>query len=222
MSAERRVLLLGATGLVGGLALRHLLATDRIAETTALVRRPATETHPRLRERVVDFDGDLGDLGGHTDVLCALGTTIKKAGSQEAFRHVDHDIPLRVAKAARAAGARSFALVSSVGAAARSSNFYLRTKGELEEALRALGYPALHLLRPSILLGERKEDRPGERFGSVVAKATSGLLVGGLRRYRPIEAEDVARALVGTVLRDDEGVFAHEHDAIVALARSAG
>ncbi len=223
MVSERRVLLLGATGLVGARALHHLLARDEVAAVTVLARRATGHTHPRLRELVVDLEGNLGDLGRPTHVLCALGTTMKKAGSEEAFRKVDHDIPLRVARLARDAGAEAYALVSSVGADARSGSFYLRTKGELEESLRGLGFRALDLLRPSVLAGDRAEERLGERIGIAVAKAAAGLMVGGLRRYRAIDADIVARALVRTAAKPsgprDEAVRVLEHDAIVALAR---
>jgi uncharacterized protein YbjT (DUF2867 family) len=220
---ERRVLLLGATGLVGARALDHLLASAHVASVTVLARRATGRTHARLRELVVDLEGDLGDLRSPTDVLCALGTTMKKAGSKEAFRRVDHDIPLRVARLALDAGARSYALVSSVGADARSGSFYLRTKGELEEELRGLGYRALHLLRPSVLAGDRAEERLGERVGIAVAKAAAGLMVGGLRRYRAIDADDVARALVATTAQPEPAeptARVLEHDEILALART--
>ena len=216
---SRRVLLVGATGLVGGRALEHLLASPRVVArvsgVTVLARRTTGRSDTRLEERVVDFEAPLEGLEGHTDVLCALGTTMKQAGSKDAFRRVDHDIPLRVAEAARRAGARSFALVSSVGADARSSSFYLRTKGELEEALRVLGFPALHLLRPGVLLGERAAPRFGERLGAAAMKVGASLLVGGLRRYRAIEGDVVARALVATALLEgnarEGGARVHEH-----------
>lgn len=220
-----RVLLLGATGLVGALALDHLLASDEISSVTVLARRPTSRTHPRLRELVVDLEGDLGDLGRPTHVICALGTTMKKAGSEEAFRKVDHDIPLRVARLAREAGADAYTLVSSVGADPRSGSFYLRTKGELEAALGEVGFGSLDLLRPSVLVGDRAEERLGERIGIAVAKVAGGLLLGGLRRYRAIDADIVARALVASVTRSggrglSAAVRVLEHDAIVALARA--
>lgn len=220
MAQLPRVLLVGATGLVGGLALDLLLASPRVASVTVLARRTTGRAHERLRERIASMDAPLAPLDGHDVVLCALGTTIKKAGSAEAFRRVDHDLPLRVAEAARAGGARAFALVSSVGADAGSSTLYLRTKGELEEALRRLDFASLSLLRPSILLGQRAEDRPAERLGMAAAKVAAGLMVLGLRRYRGIDAEVVARALVASGLAEAPGVAVAEYDALVSLARS--
>lgn len=215
-----RLLVLGATGLVGSRAVEHALASPRVAEVTTLVRRATGKVHDKLRERVVDWEAPVADLEGHDAVLCALGTTIAKAGSQEAFRRVDHDLPLRVAEAARRAGARAFALVSSVGADARSGNFYLRTKGELEDALRHLDFPSLHLLRPSLLVGDRTEERTGERLAMATSALWSSVLFGPLRRYRAIDADVVARALVGAAVLGEPGVHVHEHDALVALARA--
>ncbi len=139
-------LLAGATGLVGRECLRLLARDERVAEVRALVRRalPADGLGPRVRECRTEFD----QLGRHPDwfqvdrVFCALGTTIRQAGSQEAFRRVDYEYPLAIAKAARARGASHFLLVSALGANARSSVFYNRVKGELEDAVRALGYPS--------------------------------------------------------------------------------
>lgn len=232
--AGRSALVLGATGLVGARCLVHLVAAKAHDRITCLVRRPALGEQAggdRVREQVVDFDAlSAADVPRVDDVLCALGTTMKKAGSREAFRRVDHDLPLRIIELAVGAGATRVAVVSSVGADARSTSFYLRTKGELEDALASLPLRALHVLRPSLLLGERAESRPGEVIGGVALRLTSGLLLGGLRRYRPIDADAVGRAMVAAILGPDpepdpeprEGAAArrqvHEHDEILALA----
>lgn len=181
--------LAGASGLVGG----HV-ARLAAADTVALVRREMAGL--RLPQRVVDFGAlDLGELRVER-VYCALGTTIRKAGSQAAFRLVDFDYPMALARAARAAGATDFRLVSSVGADARSSNFYLRVKGELEEALAGLGFASLMIFRPAVLLGDRGESRPGEMVGKALSVAVGPLLLGPLAKYRATRAEDVARAMV--------------------------
>ncbi|HVH42236.1 MAG TPA: NAD-dependent epimerase/dehydratase family protein, partial [Labilithrix sp.] len=202
--AGRRALVLGASGLVGSRCVAHLQASDAYELVTCLVRRPILSdragsretraTQPeKVRERVVDLSKLTGDdVEPYDDLFCAIGTTMKKAGSREAFRWVDHDLPLRVAELGVGRGTKRIALVSSAGASARSSNFYLRTKGELEEALARLPLDALHILRPSLLLGERSESRPGEAIASVVARATRGLLVGSLRKWRPIDGDRVA------------------------------
>jgi uncharacterized protein YbjT (DUF2867 family) len=211
--SQRRALLLGSTGLIGKRAREHLAAGGRYTEVVCLVRKATGAPG----EKVVDF-ATLDRVDPVDDVFCAIGTTMKKAGSREAFRAVDHDLPLKVAKLAVAAGAQRMVLVSSVGASAKAGSFYLRTKGELEDALAALGLRALHVLRPSLLLGDRAESRPGESVGIAVARATGFLLMGGLRKYRAIDADVVARAMVAAAAGADDGVKVYEHDAIVKLA----
>lgn len=200
----RRVLLVGATGLVGREALRQLLADDTVSQVRALVRRPISPqallgltTSPaglaRLEVCVADFER----LTQHPEwfvvdtVCCALGTTIAVAGSQAAFRRVDFDYPLQIAQLARAQGAQQFLLVSALGASARSRVFYSRVKGELEEALQQLSYPHVSVARPSLLVGERGEFRLGEWLG---------LKFGWLMpaTYRPVQAAQVAAGLLAS------------------------
>jgi uncharacterized protein YbjT (DUF2867 family) len=195
----------GATGLVGRACLRRLL--DRYDSVTALVRRPLKLTHPKLIERQIDFDR-IGTIeippGAHA--YCALGTTIKVAGSEDAFRRVDFEYPRMFAERAAAAGQARFMLVSSVGASAQSGTFYLRVKGELEDAVRAMRIQEVHIFRPSVLLGDRAEKRPGERIGIAIASGLSFLMRGSLRKYRPIPAATVAAAMVAAAnatARDD-------------------
>lgn len=217
----RRALVLGGTGLVGSRCVAHLAESSAYGSVTCLVRRPGIAARGKLHERVVDFSAlEPDDIAPVDDVFCAIGTTMKKAGSREAFRRVDFELPLRVAELAVSVGAKRLALVSSVGADAGSSNFYLRTKGELEDVLAKLPFAALHILRPSLLLGDRDESRPGEAIASVISRATRGLLVRGLRKYRPIDADQVARAMVAAMVRPDPDPprQIYEHDAIVDLA----
>jgi len=213
----RRVLVIGGTGLVGGYAVAELRAMG--AGVTSLVRRGAGAEG----ERVVDF-ARLGaeETRGFDELVCALGTTMKKAGGREAFRAVDYELPLRVARFAREGGARRMALVSSVGADPKSSSFYLRTKGELEEALSAIGFETLHVMRPSFLVGERGEARVGESIGIAAARMGQGLLRGGLRKYRPVSAEDVGRALARCLARRaNERRVIYEYDAIREVSAQA-
>lgn len=198
----RRVALAGGTGLVGREVLRRLLADPDVAEVVALVRRPpGWAEHPRLRVVHVDF----ARLEAHADALrvdqlaCALGTTRRKAGSRTAFRAVDVGIPFALARIALAQGARHLLLVSAQGADPRSPFFYSRVKGELEEAVRALAYRSVTLLRPSLLLGARAEYRPLEE----VAKRLSFLFP---PPFRPVEAGAVAEALVEAARADRPGV----------------
>lgn len=204
-NAHRTVAVAGATGLVGGEVLRQLLADPSVSRVTALVRRAgALNSHSKLEECVVDFDA----LHRHEDalrvdqVVCALGTTIKKAGSQERFREVDLGYPFALARVALAQGARHFLLVSAVGADAGSRVFYNRVKGELEESLRALPYRSLTIVRPSLLLGDREEFRPGEEVGRRVARLITPLIPA---RYKPVHARDVAAALVEAAREDRSG-----------------
>ncbi len=196
---QRRVLLAGATGLVGGQILQALLADSSVCEVHALSRRPLSLSHPKLQVHIVDF-GRLPALPPTGEAYLALGTTIKVAGSQAAFRAVDLDANLAVAKAAFAAGARRVGLVSAVGAAGQSSVFYNRVKGELEDALKAMELTALVIAQPSLLLdyrdGLQQPPRLGEQIAIPIAKLLGPLMPG---KYRPVHARNVAQALVRTV-----------------------
>ncbi|UBM07629.1 NAD(P)H-binding protein [Cupriavidus metallidurans] len=196
---QRKVLLAGATGLVGGLMLQALLADPTVAQVHALSRRPLRIRHPRLQVHIVDFSR-LPALPQADEVYLALGTTIKVAGSQAAFRAVDLEANLAVAKAAFAAGASRAGLVSAVGANAKSSTFYSRVKGELEDALRSLGLTTLVIGRPSLLLDSRdglqQPPRIGEQIAIPIAKLLAPLLP---EAYRPVHARAVALSLVKTV-----------------------
>ena len=217
---ERQAILLGASGLVGGFCLHALLQESVYTRVILLNRREVKAgLYSKLVQRIVDFDNlREQDFAGPCDIYCALGTTIRRAGSQEAFRRVDFDYPLASAGLARQAGARQFVLVSSVGADPNSKNFYLRTKGELEQQIVKLGFQAVHIFRPSLLLGERNEFRLGERVMQAIAPLLNLLMVGPLRRYRAIKASAVGKAMVVAAREESNGVFVHEYDAILQLA----
>jgi uncharacterized protein YbjT (DUF2867 family) len=190
----------GASGLVGSKLLPLLLADPAVTAVASLGRRPVEFAHPKLAQRTVDFAApDVAGLPAPDVALCALGTTINKAGSAEAFRAVDHGAVMAFAKAAKSAGARRFVVVTALGADAKSMVLYNRVKGEVEADLRALGFDSLAIARPSLLLGDRAESRPGERVAVVVSRVLGGLL----RPFesRPIEAEVVAKALLA-ITRD--------------------
>lgn len=196
---RRRTLLAGATGLVGGQILEALLEDDTVSQVHVLSRRALIRNHPKLQVTLVDFSR-LPELPEADEVYLSLGTTIKVAGSQAAFRAVDLEANLAVAKAAWAVGARRVGLVSSVGANSKSTVFYNRVKGELEDALKAMDLKALVIAQPSLLLGERdrlgQPPRLGEKLGTPVMKLFSPILPG---IYRPVSAQAVAKALVRTV-----------------------
>lgn len=228
MSTTRTVLLAGATGMVGVAVLERLLASADQTRVLAPVRRPLPFQSPRLLAvvgesgRATDEAGLLASLREAAPAVdafvCCLGTTLKKAGSREAFLAVDRDLVLRMAGVARTLGARHAVLVSSVGASAQSGNFYLRVKGEAERALSDMDFDRVDLLRPGLLLGERAEARPGESIARLLAPVTNALLVGSLRRYRGIHAHDVAAAAVALLDHAGPGRHVHEHDALMALA----
>ena len=212
----RRAILVGATGLVGKRVLAALLEDPAWGAVWALVRRPLEVRHPKLTVRVVDFDR-LGEVRfPHVDdVFCSVGTTIRAAGSQAAFRRVDFDYPLGVARAALARDARQFLFVSAMGANSGSPVFYNRVKGELEQAIGKLRYRSAFAFRPSFLAGDRPESRPGERFALAVLQPLRFLVP---RKYQPVSDLAVAHAMLAYAKRGLTGFHVIESDAIQALA----
>ncbi len=209
------VLLLGATGLVGSEVLRQALADARIARIVAPTRRPLERADAGLENPVIDFEALPEDAGwwGCDGVICALGTTMRRAGSRAAFFRVDHDHVVRTAERARRHGARSMALVTAAGANANSSFFYLRVKGEAERAVEALGFPSLTIVRPNFIGGDRAERRSVERAFLAVLAAVNPILP---RRWRLNPAPVIARALI------DATIAAQPGRRIVAPAELAG
>ena len=218
---SRTALVAGASGLVGGHLLPLLLADRAYARVVALARRELPARHAKLEQRVVDFGrlDAFSDIPRVDDVFCCLGTTIKAAGSQEAFRLVDHDYVLGLARLGARAGARRFLLVSALGADPASRIFYSRVKGDVEAAVRQLPYEGIQIFRPSFLMGDRPEARIAERLGIPLARVLAPLLVGRLRRYRPIHGADVARAMVQIAKEAPRGPNVFEYDGIIAAAR---
>lgn len=198
------VLLLGATGLVGRAALDLIMVDPRVDRVVAPTRRPLP-AHPRLRNPIVDFDAlDPDSPDWQVDaVVCALGTTIRDAGSRAAFRRVDFEYPLAFARLAQAQGARAFALTSAMGAHPRSLVFYSRTKGQLEDALRALDFPSLTLIRPGLLDGPRAQHRPMEQLALRVSRGLRPVLPAA---WRAVPAEAVARTLLESAIEAPPGV----------------
>lgn len=213
----------GSTGLVGSELLELLLGDRSVVRVHSLVRRATGREHGALVEHVIDFDrlAD-GVLPAPVDeVYCCLGTTMRAAGSRDAFRRVDHDYVVALGRRAVTAGARSFAVVSSVGADPSARSFYLRTKGQVEGDLEALGLPRLVILRPSLLLGDRPELRVGERVGEVALRIAGPVLIGSLARYRPVHARAVARAMVRASRESGPGVRVVESPEIGRLGSDA-
>jgi uncharacterized protein YbjT (DUF2867 family) len=203
----------GATGLTGQHVLNLLLDGARYDPVVAIVRRPMHRNHPRLRESAGFPSIDRVDVA-----LCCVGTTTKKAGSKDAFRAVDHGYVMEFARWAKERGARQFVFLSSVAAQLGSANFYLRVKAETERDLELLGFEALDIFQPSMLLGVRSEPRPLERVGQVIAEAMRFALAGPLERYRGIAAADVAKAMVAVTGSPGAGVRRYEWREIVELS----
>ena len=215
---SRTALLAGATGLVGSHVLQFLLDDPEWSGVVTAGRRTTPQRHDKLEQRVLDLGAieALGDLPHADDVFCCLGTTIKQAGSQQAFRRVDHDFVVGLARAGIRVGATQFLLVSAIGADPESRIFYSRVKGETETDVRKLPYRAVQIFRPSMLLGERPEFRLGERLAIMASPLLQLALVSRLRRYRPIQASDVARAVVRVAREAPRGPNVFEYDAMLA------
>ena len=193
---KRSALVAGPTGLIGSTVLSQLLLNDGYERVVALARKPLNLQHAKLDQWIAD---DLLSAlrPERVDVVfCCLGTTIRTAGSQAAFAHVDHHLVVSLGRWAKENGVRTFCVVSAIGADAGSRIFYNRVKGEMERDLKALGLPVLHIFQPSILTGPRKEVRVGERIGIAAMKLFAPLVVGGLDRYRPMPNDLLARSMI--------------------------
>jgi uncharacterized protein YbjT (DUF2867 family) len=217
----RRILLVGGTGLVGGLLAARLCRAGEL-EIHALLRRPAGRCDPAWHEHVAppaEWPGIARGIAAEVAVS-ALGTTMRAAGSQAAFRAVDFDMVVDVARAARAGGTRRMIVISSVGADAGSRNFYLRIKGEMEQALEGLGFDRLDIVRPGLLRGRRGADRRlGERLGILVSPVVNLFLRGRLDRFRAVDGATVAAALAALVQSDEPGRRIHHNRELRRLAR---
>ena len=208
----QHILLAGATGLTGEHLLDRVLNEPTVQRVLAPTRRPLAE-HPHLENPVGALQSLLADLQGPVDIaFCCLGTTIKQAGSQEAFREVDHQLIVAYAERALALGARHLLLISAIDADPQSSVFYNRVKGETEQDLRAQGWPQLTIARPSLLIGDRVEARLAERIAGPLSKLIPG-------KYHGIEALQLARALWRLALEEGEGVRVVESDELRRLGK---
>ena len=198
--------LIGATGLIGSYLLKLLQDDGHFVEIRVLVRRPVQINHPKVKVIILDFEEEKAfreGIAGCDAVFVAIGTTQKKVkGDKTAYRKVDYDIPVNAAKYSSIAGCTRFLLVSSVGADSKSGNFYLKLKGEVEDKVKSFSIPSIFIFRPSMLLGKRKESRPMESIAQVMSKGLSFLFPG---KFKPIAAEDVARAMIASSKLDKPG-----------------
>jgi len=219
--SERTASLIGATGLIGGELLSLLLDDDYFQKVRILIRRPFAMNHPKLERKLVDFadaDSLLVDLDESDVVFCTVGTTQKKVkGNKDAYRKVDYDIPVNIARYCKIMNCRNYILVSAVGAHSKSTNFYLKLKGEVEDIVNKVGIESTYIMRPSLLLGKRNEFRFGERITISLMKKISFLLPS---KYKPIEARDVAKAMLAAAKTHEKGLFVLEYKKMRRLART--
>ena len=218
----RVALLAGASGLVGGYVLDSLLDASDFARVFAISRRPLGREHPRLANRIVQFEKLETQLkGGQCHVaVCCLGTTMKQAGSEKAFRQVDYDFVLSFARAAKAAQAQRFVIVTSAGADPRAKNFYLRVKGEVEQALEGMGFPSLDILQPGPLLGWRRDIRPMELLTTALMPLANPFLTGSRMAWRGISARTVAEAALGATRSGRRGIYRYTWASLRQLAEA--
>lgn len=216
-----KVLISGPTGLVGQKLLEKLIGDSRITEVHSIARNPTQLKSPKLKEHIFDLR-QLEEKAPEEKfdvVYCCLGTTIKKAGSKENFKLVDFEFVVSLAR--KFSSSNQFLVVSAMGADASSKIFYNRTKGEMEEAVVKSGISTIRIFRPSLLLGDRKEFRFGEKVGSIFMKMFRPLMIGSLKKYRPIEAEDVASAMLTSTFLSDEGICIYNSREIQEIADKA-
>lgn len=212
----KTAIIIGGTGMTGSHLLKILLTSDVYEKVISFVRSHTKISHPKLVQHVVDFDNpeSYQDLIEGNDMFCCLGTTIKKAGSQEAFEKVDLTYPVQFAKAAAIKGVKQYSIISSIGANPQSNNFYLRTKGRCEEELRRLAFQSTSIFRPSLLLGNRKEFRLGEKIGEFFIKIFSVFFIGKLKKYKAIKSKSVAYAMYSIAQSNTVGYHVYESDEI--------
>ncbi|WP_127127684.1 NAD(P)H-binding protein [Pseudoflavitalea rhizosphaerae] len=207
---------LGATGMVGGLLVQQLLQNDLFSAVRILVRKPVSLQHPRLEVKQVKFDDaeSFNDgLGRGDSIFCCVGTTQKKVkNDKSAYRKVDYDIPVTAAQLALKNGFRKYLLVSAVGANPNSANFYLQLKGSVEEDISSLPFESTHIFRPSLLMGDRNEKRTGEKIAQVVMPLITWTMLGPLRKYRPVSGEKVARSMMNAALSPLTGLHIYQYD----------
>lgn len=219
---DKTALVFGATGLIGGYCLNFLLASPAYKKVRVFVRKELDFENEKLEQHKIDFDKleDYKDIIKGDDLFCCLGTTMRKAGSKEAFRKVDYDYGFQIAKIAEEQGVNQFLLVSSVGADPDSIFFYSQVKGELEDALKKMDFWSTHIFQPSVLLGKRNENRWGEQLAGRLAKGFDFLTGGLLTKYSPVEAEVVAKAMVIAAQGFDSGLQIYPSHILQKLAKN--
>lgn len=217
----KTALVLGSTGLIGNQLLALLLNDPAYGKVVALSRKHIDIIHPKLEVNIIDFADENSyreNIPEGDVIFCCIGTTMKQVkGDRQRYRQIDFDIPVQAARWGLEKGYSQYLLVSAIGASADASNFYLRLKGETEDAIAALPYTAVHIFRPSLLLGDRKESRPMEKAAQILSPVLSLLMIGSLKHYRPIQSKTVARAMLAASETDTTGVHVYAFSEIKAL-----
>jgi uncharacterized protein YbjT (DUF2867 family) len=215
-----KAIIAGASGLIGSKLLDILLKQPGYTEVLILVRKEVPIQHKKLTQQVINFDRleDYADLVKGHAVFCCLGSTQKKTPDLKHYYKIDHDYPLQLAQLAVKNGVEHYHLVSALGANSTASNFYLKTKGKTEDDIAQVGLKCLHIYRPAFLTGDRKEYRMAERILTPLMAIFNPLLIGGLKKYRSIPAQTVAKAMYKESINNDEGVFIHPSDQIKQIA----
>jgi uncharacterized protein YbjT (DUF2867 family) len=214
-----KAIIVGASGLIGNHLLNLLIANQSYTNITVLVRKKLTIEHPKLIQKIVDFDKlyDYKELFIADVLFCTLGTTINKAGSKEAFMKVDYEYPFELAKICKETNIKQFHIVTALGANSTSSVFYNQVKGRVEEAIKQLSLNNFSIYRPSMLLGNRDELRIGEKIGQVIMSVCSFLFIGPLKKYKAIKGSTVAHAMMHQALLNKSGLYIFESDEISEL-----
>ena len=212
----KTALVIGSSGLIGSHLLNLLLESSHYDKVVTFVKRDTGIKHPKLTQHIIDFDKPetYKELVVGDDLFCTIGTTIKKAGSQNAFRKVDFEYPSKFAAFALLNIVKHYLIISSLGADAKSGNFYLKTKGEIQDFLKDCNFESVSVLQPSLLLGNRTEFRLGEKVGAFFMKTLSFLFFGNLKKYKPIEGKTVAKALLRIAKQNNMGFKIYESDVI--------
>lgn len=217
----KTVAVLGATGLIGTRLIANLQNVQGVETIKAIVRRPVQFQKSKVQTKLIDFnDPEVFKLAleGTDALFCAIGTTQKKVrGDKVAYRKIDYDIAVNAARFCAETACQNFLLVSSVGANSESKNFYLKLKGEVEDAIQQFPVRSISIFRPSVLLGQRNESRPGEKIGQIFMQAFSFLLAGAWSKYKPINADSVAKAMIQIAKKEGNGVAVYEYKEMKAV-----
>ena len=217
---EQTAVIIGASGLIGSQLVEKLLQDDVFETVRVLVRRRLAFNHPKLQQEIVDFnilEDYKNKFGTGDSIFCCIGTTQKKVkGNKTAYEQIDHDIPVHAAQIGMANGFKKFLIVSSAGADGSSSNFYLRLKGKTENDIKQCAFDTICIFRPSMLLGKRNEPRPAEKMAQLFMQTLSFLFIGPFKKYHPVRASVVAKAMIDESKKNDRGIFILEYKEMAA------